>query len=463
MAVASSALVVLEGLARVFSSSQKVPTPAAQRQLLTQWTEQINFTSGQEQALRFHPWFFWIPVSGMDWDGLPVFSDGMVGTTLSQPQLPGALRILCLGDEALLGGVRPWPVSLVRLSRLAPQGPKLDVANAGIPLASSVQVLRRAQDLASLRPNIYIVMESRWDREAALLAPDQFLGWRGIAGWISSQVTSRLVLFQKRAPSRDEPLRRVSSLKSQQVWRALLAQAQSQRAAVLVITHPLGRGSLGYDGLIPILREHQERNPQSSVDILDLQEDFRRRNMDFLADVDSGLLKPAGHQLISRLILGRLAELGYISRKELEAAIQSAWYDSSAPDYLNFDWEVQPAIHTAAPGTTWTATVKLKNLGQTRLLSQNRISRFRGKPWADVGGISLHARHATISAPHSVPMEPLLLVRDLFPGEATTWEATFQAPQEPGQYALEIYLKASNLGPLEDFGGPVTTTTLVVR
>ena len=90
-----------------------------------------------------------------------VNSHGLRGAETQVPKPPGVFRILCMGDEAVLGPTLPEPQSLpVRLQQLlqAQTQLRIEVLNAGIPgdcplLAS----LRLRHSLLALQPDLVIL------------------------------------------------------------------------------------------------------------------------------------------------------------------------------------------------------------------------------------------------------------------------------------------------------------------
>jgi hypothetical protein len=92
---------------------------------------------------------------------IAVNSDGLRGAEVAVPKPPGVYRVLCLGDETVLGPCVNEPKTLpARLSaRLQPRtGVRLEVLNAGVPGDCPLLMwLRLRHSLLALQPDLVIV------------------------------------------------------------------------------------------------------------------------------------------------------------------------------------------------------------------------------------------------------------------------------------------------------------------
>jgi hypothetical protein len=150
-----------------------------------------------------------------------------------------------------------------------------------------------------------------------------------------------------------------------------------------------------------------------------------------------------------------------LTQGEFDRIVTAARYDTTAPDKPFAAWTLNPARVETTASTTMRVGVLAKNTGNTVWLRRHRVQRFGTRRDVDYGGVAVEGRWRTTGAPTTATAAESRLSSDLFPGESTSNTLEITAPASPGEYSMEIGLRADGLGALSRFGTEVTTLTVV--
>lgn len=423
----------------------------------------------------------WRLRAGANLDGLTVSSRGLLGAA-EPPFGPASrrsngLRILVLGDSVPALSYRTFPVLVQRLARAVPEVPELIVVNAAVPGYSSEQGLVWLEQLRDLRPDVVVASFGLADRSPALNLPDRDLlsGTGATAGlvrrlfgglravqWLTASDSERWRRNPATLRKPGEP--RVSADRFEENLVALTALARQLGAIPVLATEP-GRGQTAL-AAEPYNAGARRAAEAAGAALLDLDEEFLRRDRDRLLDSDGFHLTAAGHNLVARLLISLLRDRGLLEADAVESIAAAARYDTSAPDQIAAEWELYPShIDTTTSAPSVPVSVLVRNAGNTRWLRDHIIPQFGDRRDFDYGGVAIIARWRTAGASDTTtaPAARVRLPHDILPGESTSVTLTLEPPRRPGTWAVEIALTTDGHGPLIRYGADVTTLTLTTR
>jgi len=418
--------------------------------------------------------------------GIPVNSFGLLGPEVSDRPASGTTRLLTLGDSTSAWVFRTWPEITGKLVNASVKG-RVEVINASVPGYTTEQGLRWFRHLKRLKPHIVLICYGWNDRFPALTLPDKELGARSAVASLMHRMFHRMRLYQYLSAPRDavaaedEPTTGQLRVGPRQFERNLISLVTAVRdagATPVLMTQPahLTPQSLAHleseafaDAGEAVTRRHDEYNriirrvaSDLQTALLDVEEEFDRRNKQFMFDPDGIHLAGPGHNHVARLVIGFLRHAGTISGAEWERIVRLARYDSTAPDKPHAAWALNPA-QVQMP-TTGTAQIGIiaTNTGNTKWLRSNTIKQFGSRTDVKYGGVSIAGRWRTQGAATGSVDAVSRLPHDILPGESTSQTLTISAPPAEGVYEMEIGLVADGIGPLSALGAEVTTLTVTV-
>lgn len=423
--------------------------------------------------------------------GIPINRERLLGDlpTRQRPDQKDYVRLLCLGDSTAAVVYRTFPNIAQRLIERASTEQRIEIINAAVAGYTSEQGLRWYQQLRPLGAKVVLLSFGWNDMFPALNLPDKELGARN-EFWASlHRLFRRTRIYQFIAAPADERRSsadvkglglRVSPDDFRENLVKLVRQIRTDGATPLLATQPenLTPASSAYfaslkyvstpEALAALHRRYttmiREVASQESVPLLDAEEEFQRRNREFLFEPDGIHLSPAGHNFVARLLVGALRNQNFITEKEFEQIVNVARYDSTAPDKPRAAWVVDPPRVDATTETErLSVSVLARNSGNTTFLRSHVIPDFGTQKNVSYGSVGLTGKWKTTNAPTTDTVARTPLSYDLLPGESTSTTLDFKTPQEPGAYIMEIGLEADKVGPLEKYGTETTTLTVTVR
>lgn len=432
-------------------------------------------------------YLLWRMKPGSNVAGVEVSKQGLLTErTLSRPAAD-EVRILCLGDSITANAYRAYPEIAQRLMEQGAPGKRTRFINAGVGGYSSEQGLRWFDRLLKLKPAIAIANFGWNDQFPALNLPDKELGARNVFLSLMQRLFRHTRVYQYLAApagerkTMEQPTSgtlRVSPDQYDKNLSDFVAMARRAGAIPVLATQPehlvasnadyLSKSQFATGTQSPrdlhlrynaIVREVASR---TGAPLLDLEEEFDRRNKNYLFEADGIHLNGPGHNLAARLLIGVLRNQNVISDQEFQKVVDAARYDTTAPDKPHVAWQLEPAQLDIGTTQPFRIGVRAKNTGNSTLLSRNTISRYGNEQNLPYGGVSIVGTWKT--AGKKVPSPASTRLRhNLLPGESTSTTLPLVAPAEPGVYDLEVGLSADHLGALKQFGTEVTTATVIVR
>ncbi|MCX7718223.1 MAG: SGNH/GDSL hydrolase family protein [Candidatus Sumerlaeaceae bacterium] len=417
--------------------------------------------------------------------GIPVNTKGLLGPeTLDRPA-SGTTRLLTLGDSTPALLCRTWPEITEKLVNASIKG-RIEVINASVPGYTTEQGLRWFRHLRRLKPHIVLICYGWNDRFPALNLPDKELGARSAVSALMHRMFHRMRLYQYLSAPRDavvaedEPTTAQMRVGPRQYERNLIALVTAVRdsgATAVLMTQPahLTSDSLAHleqeafaDAGEAVTRRHDEYNriirrvaADTQTLLLDVEEEFDRRNKQFLFDPDGIHLAGPGHNHVARLVIGLLRNAGVISGDEFNRIVRLARYDTTAPDKPHAAWALNPSqVQVQTTGTAQVGVIAT-NTGNTKWLRSDTIKRFGSRTDVKYGGVFI-AGHWRTQGATTAPTAISRLPHDILPGESTSQTLTITPPPDAGVYEMEIGLEADGVGPLSALGAEVTTLTVTV-
>lgn len=472
-------------LRAVWAPPPRVPS-AARSATAAEATDSLNRRFGLD-LFEADPRLLWRLRPGVNLGGLEVSPRGLLGagTHPFPPNRRKALRVLVLGDSVPALTYRPFPVLIQRLTRSVPGVPEILVVNGAVPGYSTEQGRVRLEQLQDLHPDVVVLCFGHADRSAALNLPDRYLlagtapladlarklfGAFRLVHWLTAPAPDRWSRFAP-LPS---PTPRVSPERFEQNLLALTDMIRRMEAVPVLATQPgpgaprAGLPAASEAGLPDqdlynaIIRRTAERSGSA---LLDLDEEFIRRDRERLLEPDGIHLTPPGHNLTARLMIALLRDRGLVEPEAVKAIAAAARYDTAAPDRLAVEWNLFPSDSVeASAGTSVSVSVLARNAGNTRWLRDHIVEEYGDRRDFDYGGLALVARWRTRGAGDTTaPAALARLTQDVPPGESTSVTLTLAPPLSPGVHAAEIGWTTEGYGDLSRLGAETTTLTVVWR
>lgn len=431
-------------------------------------------------------YLFWRLDSQSNLAGLPIAEPGLIRARAGHEQAT-TCTVLVLGDSVPVYEYQTFPEIAQRLLDAGVPRLGLVVRNASVPGYSSEQVLRWLPWVRDLQPRVVVLCVGWNDLFPALNLPDRELGARNLLMQFAHQAFYRLRLYQwfaapdgeRRAPDGSGGIQRVDRESFAANLRTFADRVASWGAVPVVVTQPhaLTPETLkslvasGFAGtpqeLMDLRNEYNAVIRQVALDgkavLLDLDEEFGRRQKPALFQPDGIHLAGPGHNLAARLLVGMMRNLGVLATEEFDAVVRAARFDTTAPDKPLAAWILNPPAIEAATSETVRVGVLAKNTGNTTWLRYHRVRELGRERDVPYGSTSIVGHWRSEGAETTGPAARTRLAFDLLPGESTSTTLEFRAPATPGLYAMEIGVEADHLGLLRYYGADVTTLTLTVR
>lgn len=435
-------------------------------------------------------YLLWKHQPGSNVGGIPVNPLGILEPESELPQENTSIRVLCLGDSISAMTYRTYPEIAEQLIGRNDQTGPVRIVNGAVPGYSTEQGLRQLKRLLHLRPDLVTLCFGWSDHFPALNLPDKELGARNLATELAHRLFRRTRVYQWLAapsdsrwsqPQTTSATLRVCPEEFEANLRDFVHTLRSNHAVAVLATQPenLTPESCAYfekQRFVPegvdLARIHREYNAivrrvadQEHCPLMDLEEEFDRRNKSTLFEADGMHLSGPGQNLVARLLIGVLKNQKFLTRNEFEQIVDMARYDTRAPDKPRVSYVLQPMSRIEAQ-TTRTAQISVvaKNTGNTTWLRSNVVRRFGLRDDVRYGGVELVGYWRTLGASSTTaPAALLRLSHDLYPGESTSATLAFSVPAKPGEYEMEIGLRADSIGDLVKYGAEITTLTVLVQ
>ena len=429
--------------------------------------------------------------------GIDVSTEGLLSGGQDNPMdIPGsrsAQRVLCLGDSMSAVTYRTYPSTAQRLADSVALARTVDIRNAAVPGYTTEQALRWLERLVKWRPDVVLLAFGWNDQFTALNIPDRELGYSNAAAAVLHRMLGRLRIYQLVAAPVEAKLldrnqrrdavettgtqRRVSPEQFEDNLRELVERTHSLGAMPVLLTEPENLNQASERNLEArnfvspdtgaAVQVHHAYNAivrRVAVDthtpLVDLEEEFMRRNRENFFEPDGIHLTGRAHNHIARLVLALLRDEGRITPAEYDGIARAERHDTTAPDKPRAAWSVVPP-HLDAPATaTLEVGVVAHNVGNTRWLREHVLPRFGTRTQVPYGGVSVVGNWRTVDSPDSKSAAVAHLPSDILPGETTSVTLTMAAPSKPGNYEMEIGLRADGIGDLKMFGAETTTFTV---
>ena len=434
-------------------------------------------------------YLLWRLEPGTNLGGIPVAPDGTLGETAPAKKKPeGTIRVLCLGDSVSALTYRVFPDIAEHLADAAQTTTTLEVINASVAGYTTEQGRRLWGRLKHLHPDVVLISYGWNDHFPALNLPDKELGARNVFAAAAHRLFNWSRLYQMAAapagsrwhPAPDGTTSDTVRVGPDQFAENLEALAEAVRAAgaqPILATQPsnltaanarhLRDAGFAVDENAPNAL-HQSYNNRiraaaaaTGAVLLDVDEAFEFRDRSRLFEADGMHLSGPGHNVAARLLVGVLRHLGYLTQDEFDRIVKTARYDTTASDKPLAAWTVSDARVETTVGAEVAVSVIAKNAGNTTWLRHHRVKEFGNRTNVDYGSVTVTGRWRTEGAPTTGTVAGSKLSHDLLPGESTSNTLVLRAPEEPGEYLLEVGLEAATIGPLSALGADVTTVTVV--
>lgn len=438
----------------------------------------------ETDALLADRYLLWKLRQGANLAGLNVRPEGWLESPARENRATSV--VLCLGDSMSAVSYATFPHIAQRLADEALMGSGFRFINAAVAGYSTEQGLRWLDRLRAIVHPAVIVIAFGWnDGFPALNLPDKELGSRNGFAAFAHEWFSRWRLYQflaaprerrKPSPAETTAQARVPLPEFESNLRDLVEMARSAGAVPILATQPenLAPGAAlkpnARTTSVPLAILHRRynrsvRNVASDMRcyLLDLEEEFDRRNRDYLLEPDGMHLSGPGHNLAARLLIGVLRNEKQLTPQQFDSIVSLARYDSAAPDKPDAAWDAQPQHVDVTTSQNVAISVRAKNNGNTKFLQRNSIYRFGTRRNVDYGGVSIAGYWRNENSSTASLAALSRLSHDLLPGETTSLSLTLAPPAKPGDYALEIGLRADYIGDLKRFGAKVTTVTVTAK
>jgi lysophospholipase L1-like esterase len=461
------------------------------------------------------PHLLWKLKPGSNLGGIDVTNDGLLGELEQNPldvsRSHSAQRVLCLGDSVTAITYRTYATTAQRLANSVALARPLEIRNAAVPGYTTEQALRWFEKLQAWRPDVVLLCFGWNDQFSALNVPDRELGYSNPVTAALHRLLGRVRIYQLIAAPVEAKLlghstnsdararnakksgstsgmpfesngmqRRVSPEQFEENLRTLVQRVRSLGAMPVLITEPENlaeaseknlesrnfvSGDLGKAGEVHHAYNHVVRRVaiETHVPLMDLDEEFLRRQREHLFEADGIHLTGRGHNHVARLLLALLRDEGRITSAEYDQIAAAERHDTTAPDKPRAAWSVVPPQAEAATTQTVDVAVVARNVGNTRWLRSHIISKFGNRTNVSYGGVSIVGTWRTIDSPNAGTAAQAHLPSDILPGETTSVTLSMAAPKKPGNYELEIGLRADQIGDLKQFGAETTTFTLIAH
>jgi len=434
-------------------------------------------------------YLLWRLEPGTNLGGIPVSADGTLGNVAPAKKKPeGTIRVLCLGDSVSALTYRVFPDIAARLANGAQTTTTLEVINASVAGYTTEQGRRLWGRLKHLHPDVVLISYGWNDHFPALNLPDKELGARNFFAAAAHRIFNWSRLYQMAAApagSRWHPppdgttsgTLRVGPDQFAENLEALVASVRAAGAQPILATQPsnltaantrhLHDEGFAADENTPTalhnLYNNQVRAAATATGamLLDVDEAFEFRDRNRLFEADGMHLSGPGHNVAARLMVGVLRHLGYLTQEEFDRIVKTARYDTTASDKPLAAWTVADARLETTVGADTAVSVIAKNAGNTTWLRHHRVEEFGNRTNVDYGSVTVTGRWRTEGAATTGTAASSKLSHDLLPGESTSNTLILRAPDEPGEYLLEVGLEAAAIGPLSNLGADVTTVTVV--
>lgn len=244
---------------------------------------------------------------------------GCRGPRMTRPKGAGQFLIVALGDSDTMGGLDAeghWPANLQELIELNEHRGSVQVVNAGVAGYSSLQGLRRLEQILRYEPDLVYLSFGASDAQPAR-APDaewaRRARWVSVAGWL--RLAPPVVHYAWKAlgggVTADEPTHRVAPSEFKRNLQELVWRTRARRAMPVLLTQPRPGPASRYDELVRrVMRE-------MGAPGVDLARQLERA---------SGLLRDGarltgrGHRRVAQVLLAHLRSLGVVETERLYAA-----------------------------------------------------------------------------------------------------------------------------------------------
>jgi lysophospholipase L1-like esterase len=433
-------------------------------------------------------YLLWKMKPGSNVGGTAVDSRGVFDAKSGAAPEKGALRVLCLGDSIASATYRTYPDIAQRLTeRLWPRK-RIEFINASVAGYSTEQGLRWFRMLRETKPGVVVVCFGWNDHFPALNLPDQELGARNAFAALAHRLFRRTRLYQLLSAPSAERLQcqrendhslRVGPEEFDRNLRELVARIRAAGAEALLATQP---ANLASESIRHFEREqftssgatlasrHRDYNAitrsvaaELRTPLMDLEEEFGRRNRGYLFEPDGMHLAGPGQNLVARLLVGALRHQALLTQSEFDAVVHGARYDTTAPDKPRAAWAIDPVHADVSSIRPVSVGVVARNTGNTAWLRNHKVAQFGTRRNVSYGAVSIAAQWRGGSAQTTAPESLTRLAHDLYPGESTSQTLVLNPPGTPGDYAVEIGLRADGIGDLKYLGAEVTTLTVTAR
>jgi lysophospholipase L1-like esterase len=458
----------------------------------------------QTDAFVPDPFLLWHLRKGANLYGLTVADDGTLDNQREhaaplKTRHDRIIRVLCLGDSVTAITYRTYPETAARLSDGPTSGPGLISWNAAVPGYTTEQAIRWLPELADVKPDVVVICFGWNDHFPAINLPDRELGTANAGSRFFHNMLKDVRVYQllgaplgtKSSAERDSGGELASDTKenvelrvSPKQFRANLEQlvkdSRQMNAMPILVTEPENLDTSAIESLkknrfLPgDIRQggslhHQynqiirEAAAKTHAPLMDLEEEFVRRQRDYMFEPDGIHLTGKGHNHVARLLLGLLRDEGKITAAEYDAIAAAEKHDTTAPDKPRAAYSLIPPHVDAVPAKQFQFSVVAQNAGNTRWLKEHVIPMFGLQKNVSYGSVTVGATWRTVNSPVRGVAARIGIPSDILPGEATSVTLGLNSPANPGNYELEVGLFASHLGPLKNYGAETTTLTVTVH
>lgn len=464
--------------------------PARQERVWRSAAEQLDSAFGSRVFIpdRYLLWSF---RAGREFLGHVIEPETTLSSSFGHPRGAATEKhLLVLGDSVASAAYRTFADVLERLVAAGEPSRALRVTNASVPAYSTEQLRRRFARLRSQHYDIVLVCAGWADHAPHFGGPDRWFGFRSrssemIWRWLGVSHLLRLLASEPwRGWGQTEGLSvRVPPGEFEANLRRLVREIHATGATAILMTQPEALDSvttrqLGYIhflGPAALRRLHRDYNARvrrvavgTGAVLIDLEQEFARRNRQRLLEGDGMHLSPPGHNLAARLILAALADQGLFTSEEFTRMVRRARYDTTAPDQPQASWRVAPErIETESTCSRVMLSVLVRNVGNTIWLQHHTPPSPSTFPAQAYGSTRFVARwwdlaeSRTAAAPRRV--QSFELVGDVFPREATSQTLVLEPPAQRGSYAVQLGLETAGIGSLARFGAVETSIPVTLR
>jgi len=466
---------------------------SSQEKSLQQATEILN-QRFKTDAFEFDPHLFWKLKPGTNLDGLQVNKEGILSwpPPPEGPRQVNPITVLCLGDSVSAVTYRTYPEIAEKLAAAGGTTERpIHFINAAVPGYTTEQALRRMSSIRSLVPDVVIFCFGWNDHFPALNLPDRELGASNAGLAAIHDLLKNVRLYQllgaplgakgitSESDNNDSRPNdyRVGPVQFRANLEQLINTTREWNAIPVLATQPANftdttRQFLKLNNFMaPEGRENEKIHDRyneiirqvaavQKAPLLDLEEEFIRRPREFMLEPDGIHLTGRGHNHVARLVLGMMKNEGLITAGDYDAIARAEKHDSTAPDKPRITWSLSPEALSAPAGTNFTFSAIPQNSGNTRWLRSNIIPAFNLEKNVSYGSSFIYARWRTLGSPGTGIAREVPVPSDILPGEATSVTLLLKAPATPGNYELEIGMRADRIGPLSLYGAETTTLTV---